>query len=63
MAAEVILQVSIAIDPHSLAALCALSGNAADQHRAPKVLLTVSGTIGESNAAARLMPRKTACLL
>ena len=37
-----------------IAALCALSANAAEQDRAPKdmVLLTVSGTIGESNRGA-----------
>jgi len=46
-----------------IAALCALSVSAAEQDRAPKdmVLLTVSGTIGESNRGA-LDPKKDSLL-
>jgi hypothetical protein len=46
-----------------IAALCALSVSAAEQERAPKdmVLLTVSGTIGESNRGP-LDPKKDSLL-
>ena len=46
-----------------IAALCALSVAAAEQDRAPKdmVLLTVSGTIGESNRGP-LDPKKDSLL-
>jgi hypothetical protein len=46
-----------------IAALCALSVSAAEQDRAPQemVLLTVSGTIGESNRGL-LDPKKDTCL-
>jgi len=66
MALEVILQVSSpmrSILIALIAALCALSVAAAEQDRSPKemVLLTVSGTIGESNRGP-LDPKKDSLL-